>query len=127
MALRHEQSNPAYNRHLRQLIHVGFKVAAEMGPTYYQALEANATVIGGLVTENLLEKHIKPGFVQSQADDFPQQRTPGHAGATRTSCFRTNVPNYVPNYGWIAVRPDVWKLTRDEFGLVPYPVLCKWS
>jgi hypothetical protein len=64
-ALRHDQKNPAYNRHLRQLIHVGFKVAAEMGPVYYQALEKNATVIGRLVTENLLEKHIKPVFLQS--------------------------------------------------------------
>lgn len=64
-ALRHDQENPAYNRHFRQLIHVGFKVAAEMGPVYYQALEANAEVIGGLVTENLLEKHVKPVFVKS--------------------------------------------------------------
>jgi hypothetical protein len=63
-ALRHDQKNPAYNRHFRQLIHVGFKVAAEMGPVYYQALEANAGVIGRLVTENLLEKHIKPVFIQ---------------------------------------------------------------
>ncbi|MBI4841369.1 MAG: hypothetical protein HY803_09910, partial [candidate division NC10 bacterium] len=56
--------NPAYNRHFRQLVHVGFKVAAEMGTAYLQALEANADVIGRLVTENLLENHIKPVFVQ---------------------------------------------------------------
>ena len=62
--LRHDQKNPAYNRHFRQLVHVGFKVAAEMVPVYLQALEANAKVIGRLVTENLLEKHIKPVFVQ---------------------------------------------------------------
>ena len=36
-----------------------------MGPVYYQALEAHADVIGRLVTENLLEKHIKPVFVQA--------------------------------------------------------------
>jgi hypothetical protein len=64
-ALRHDPKNPAYNRHFRQLIHVGFKVAAEMGDTYYQALEAHADVIGRLVTENLLEKHIKPVFVRA--------------------------------------------------------------
>jgi hypothetical protein len=63
-ALRHDQKNPAYNRNFRQLIHVGFKVAAEMGDTYYQALAANAGVIGRLVTENLLEKHIKAVFLQ---------------------------------------------------------------
>jgi hypothetical protein len=62
-ALRHDQKRPAYNRHFRQLIHVGFKVAAEMGSAYYQALDAHADVIGRLVTENLLEKHIKPLFV----------------------------------------------------------------
>jgi hypothetical protein len=43
---------------------VGFKVAAEMGDTYYRALERHAAVIGRLVTENLLEKHIKPVFLQ---------------------------------------------------------------
>jgi tagaturonate epimerase len=63
-ALRHDQRNPTYNRHFRQLIHVGFKVAAEMGSVYYQALEAHAGTIGPLVTENLLEKHIKPLFVR---------------------------------------------------------------
>ena len=61
--LRHDQGNPAYNMHFRQLIHVGFKVAAELGEAYYQALEANAGVIGRLVTENLLEKHIKRVFL----------------------------------------------------------------
>jgi len=63
-ALRHDQKCPAYNMHFRQLLHVGFKLAAEIGDAYYQALEANAGTIGRLVTENLLEKHIKPVFVQ---------------------------------------------------------------
>jgi tagaturonate epimerase len=62
-ALRHDQKNPAYNRSLRQLVHVGFKVAAEMGSAYYDALTAHADTIGRLVTENLLEKHIKPLFL----------------------------------------------------------------
>jgi hypothetical protein len=61
-ALRHDQNNPAYNRHLRQLVHVGFKVAAEMGETYYQALAKHAQTIGRLVTENIFEKHMKPVF-----------------------------------------------------------------
>ena len=30
-ALRHDQKNPAFNPHLRQLLHVGYKVAAKMG------------------------------------------------------------------------------------------------
>jgi len=62
-ALRHDQKNPAYNVSLRQLVHVGFKVAAEMGDTYYQALEKYADTIGRLVTENLLENHVKRVFL----------------------------------------------------------------
>jgi len=64
-ALRHHESSPAYNPHFRQLLHVAFKVAAEMGPAYLQALDAHAAVIGPLVTENLLEKHIRPLFSQA--------------------------------------------------------------
>lgn len=61
-ALRHDPSCPAYNPHVRQLLHVGFKVAAEMGSAYLEALDAHAAVIGPLVTENLFEKHIRPLF-----------------------------------------------------------------
>jgi hypothetical protein len=63
-ALRHDQACPAYNRHFRQLVHVGYKVAAEMGADYYEALEAHEQSIAPLVTENLLEKHLKPLFVR---------------------------------------------------------------
>ena len=62
-ALRHDQSNPAYNASLRQLLHVGFKVAAKMGPRYLSALEANEDIIAKNVTENLFERHIKPIFL----------------------------------------------------------------
>ena len=33
-ALRHDPANPAFNPSLRQLIHVGFKIAAQMGDRY---------------------------------------------------------------------------------------------
>ena len=62
-ALRHDQKNPAYNQSLRQLIHVGFKVAAKMGPKYLEALEANEEVVAKNVTTNLFERHIKPVFL----------------------------------------------------------------
>jgi tagaturonate epimerase len=62
-ALRHDQKNPAYNPSLRQLLHVGFKVAAKMGPRYLEALEANEEVVAKNVTENLFERHIKPVFL----------------------------------------------------------------
>jgi tagaturonate epimerase len=62
-ALRHDQSNPAYNPSFRQLLHVGFKIAAKMGPRYLEVLEANEDVIAKNVTMNLYERHIKPVFI----------------------------------------------------------------
>lgn len=62
-ALRHDQSNPAYNPSFRQLLHVGYKIAAKLGPRYLQALEANEDVVGKNVTANLWERHIKPVFL----------------------------------------------------------------
>jgi hypothetical protein len=61
-ALRHDQASPAYNPHFRQLLHVGFRVAAEMGTEYLQAVDGAAEIIGELVTENLLQRHILPIF-----------------------------------------------------------------
>jgi len=62
-ALRHDQSSPAYNPSLRQLLHVGFKVAAKMGGRYLSLLEANEAVIAKNVTENLYDRHIAPVFL----------------------------------------------------------------
>jgi hypothetical protein len=62
-ALRHDPANPAFNPHLRQLIHVGYKVAAEKGGVYLAQVEANHEIIGRLVTQNLFEKHIRPLFL----------------------------------------------------------------
>jgi len=60
--LRHVQSQPDYNLNFRQLIHVGFKVAAEMKGRYTDALKANEAIIARNVTENLFEGHIIPIF-----------------------------------------------------------------
>ena len=62
-ALRHDKKNKAYNSSFRQLLHVGFKVAAKMGERYLAALEANADVVAKNVTTNLFERHIKPVFL----------------------------------------------------------------
>ena len=62
-ALRHVQSEPRYNPSLRQLIHVGYKIAAQMGARYTDALENNAEIVGNCVTENLFERHMKPLFL----------------------------------------------------------------
>ena len=64
-ALRHDQSNPAYNASLRQLLHVGFKVAAKMGSRYLEALQANEQVVARNVTTNLFDRHIRPVFLGS--------------------------------------------------------------
>jgi hypothetical protein len=62
-ALRHDPRSPAYNSSLRQLLHVGFKVAAKMGRRYLDLLEANEPVIAKNVTENLYARHIAPVFL----------------------------------------------------------------
>jgi len=62
-ALRHDQGNPGYNPDLRQLLHVGFKVAAQLGDTYLNALVENREVVSKNVTGNLLERHMKPLFL----------------------------------------------------------------
>ena len=62
-ALRHDQKNPGFNPDLRQLLHVGFKVAAKMGDKYLKMLEACEPSISRNVTENLFERHIKPLFL----------------------------------------------------------------
>jgi len=61
-SLRHIQTNPNYNPDFRQLIHVAFKMAADMGNVYTSALEKYADIIGKQVTENLWERHIKLMF-----------------------------------------------------------------
>ena len=60
--LQHDLSCDLYDLNVRQLIHVGYKVAAEMGEKYLKALEANEAIIAKGVTANILEKHIKPAF-----------------------------------------------------------------
>jgi hypothetical protein len=60
--LRHVQSSPDYNLHFRQLLHVAFKAAAEMGDRYTNALRTNEAIIARNVTENLFDRHIKPIF-----------------------------------------------------------------
>jgi tagaturonate epimerase len=62
-ALRHVEGDPAYNPSVRQLLHVGFKIAAKMGPRYLGLLEANEAVIAKNVTENLFDRHIAPVFL----------------------------------------------------------------
>ena len=63
LALRHDPSCPVYNPHLRQLLHVGYKIAAEMGPRFLHALESGRDTIAQQVTTNLFDRHIRPLFL----------------------------------------------------------------
>ena len=62
-ALRHISGHAEFNPHLRQLLHVSFKVAAQAGARYTGLLKANETVVAKNVTENLFDRHIKPLFI----------------------------------------------------------------
>ena len=62
-ALRHDQSCAHYNPSLRQLIHVGYKVAAKMGDRYLDMLASCEPAVTRNVTENLYERHLKPLFI----------------------------------------------------------------
>ncbi|HOK66517.1 MAG TPA: tagaturonate epimerase family protein [Anaerohalosphaeraceae bacterium] len=61
-ALRHNPRCPDYNPHFRQLLHVGYKVAAQMGRRFTDALERFEEEIAKHVSANLLERHIRPVF-----------------------------------------------------------------
>jgi hypothetical protein len=62
-ALRHDASDELYNIDLRQLIHVGYKVAAKMGKKYLDALGEHRESVARNVTGNLYERHMKPLFL----------------------------------------------------------------
>ena len=62
-ALRHEPSCERYDRNFRQLLHVAYKIAAEMGARYFNALDKYEDIIARNVTDNLYERHIKPLFM----------------------------------------------------------------
>jgi hypothetical protein len=70
-ALRHDPGSPAYNPSLRQLLHVGFKVAAQLGQRYLDLLDANREVIAKNVTHNLYDRHIAPVFFGPAANQTP--------------------------------------------------------
>ena len=58
----HIPTNPEYNADFRQLIHVAYKVAADMGERYITMLEKHSEVIGQCVEENIYDRHLKRLF-----------------------------------------------------------------
>jgi len=61
--LRHEQSNTDYDREIRQLMHCAYKVAAELGDEFTEALVKFEPTVEKNVSYNLFERHIKPIFL----------------------------------------------------------------
>jgi hypothetical protein len=62
-AIRHVPGHPDFNPHVRQLLHVSFKVAAKQGRRYTDLLESNREIVARQVTENLFERHMRPLFL----------------------------------------------------------------
>jgi len=60
--LRHIPGHAEYNPNFRQLIHVGYKVAAEMGDRYTGLLKKYADVVGACVEENIYDRHLRRLF-----------------------------------------------------------------
>lgn len=62
--LRHDQTCNNYNPNFRQLLHLAYKVAAEMSEDYLNMLEKHEKIISQNVTENIYKRHIKPIFME---------------------------------------------------------------
>lgn len=62
-ALRHIPLHSEFNAHVRQLLHVSFKLAAKAGARYLELLKANEAIVAKQVTENIYERHMKPLFI----------------------------------------------------------------
>ena len=62
-AIRHIPGHPEFNAHIRQLLHVSFKLAAKAGVRYTDLLKANEAIVAKNVTENIYERHMKPLFI----------------------------------------------------------------
>jgi hypothetical protein len=61
--LRHDVTCGRYNPDFRQLLHIGYKIAAEMGREFTDAVADCERIIGPNVAENIYQRHIKPVFI----------------------------------------------------------------
>ncbi|MCS7338821.1 MAG: tagaturonate epimerase family protein, partial [Verrucomicrobiae bacterium] len=62
-ALRHDPKCGGFNPHMRQLMHVAYKLAAKRGDRYLEAVRKCEHTVAQNVTRNLFERHIKPVFL----------------------------------------------------------------
>ncbi len=61
-ALRHNPDDKFFNPSMRQLLHVSYKIAAELRAEFFPALEKHADVIGKQIAENIGTRHIRRLF-----------------------------------------------------------------
>lgn len=62
-ALTHNKEAAGYNSSFRQVIHVGYKIAVEMGDEWTNALDTFSDTIHEHVKNNILERHLKLLFL----------------------------------------------------------------
>ncbi|MGZ5499091.1 MAG: tagaturonate epimerase family protein, partial [Candidatus Aminicenantales bacterium] len=68
-ALQHDPACPRFNPHFRQLVHIAFRIAAEMGDRFTDLLETYREPIETHVTENLFDRHIAPLFLDDSGSE----------------------------------------------------------
>ena len=61
--LRHDPKCKDFNSSVRQLLHVGYKVASKKGEQYLSLVRESREAVSRNVTGNLYDRHIKPLFV----------------------------------------------------------------
>ena len=61
-ALRHIPGHPEYNPSMRQLIHVGYKIAAEYANVYISLVRRNEIIVSKQVIENIYDRHLRRLF-----------------------------------------------------------------
>lgn len=61
-ALEHDQTCPRFNLHLRQLVHISFRIAAEKREQWMSLLTAHRSTVEARVRDNLFYRHIRPLF-----------------------------------------------------------------
>ncbi len=86
-ALMHERSEPRYNVHFRQLIHVGYKIAAEMGALFTSGVIRHRAGIAEAVTRNLFERHMRPLFLGLPAQGRAAAAAPPGKSAIRATAY----------------------------------------
>ena len=83
-AIQHDQSSKGFNIHFRQLIHVGYKVAAEMNGRFTGLLERCRSTIEPNVTNNIFNRHVQPLFLGQLSNGHPAGKAE-HQGSHRGS------------------------------------------